>query len=180
MPLNTPQRQSGFAMMEVLVTALIVAIGISGVGVLLMRSVQGTQDNSQRSQAMWIVQDFVGRLRANSTAAKSGDYEKTVTSLNCSAPPAVQCTGNQACSAGDMATYDSWISVCGFDPQTFDSPADFVVNPTLSSSCTLIDSRNDCVQYTVNLEWDTKLATESETAAERINRNNYTMVVEIN
>ena len=179
--MSITSKQSGFAMMEALITALIIAIGISGVGVLLMRSIQGTQDNSQRSQAMWIVQDFVGRLRANSVAAKASAYAVSIDKAACANAPAVLCSNDDAsCNSSDMATYDSWVTVCGFDSTVFDAPADFVVNPVLNSECTLTNSRNECVQYTVDLQWDTKLAKESAVAEERTNTNNYSMVVEVN
>ncbi len=49
---NRVKPEHGFAMIEALVTALIVAIGVSGVGVLLMRAIQGTQDSAQLSQTL--------------------------------------------------------------------------------------------------------------------------------
>lgn len=67
-------KQTGFAMIEIMVTVVIIAIAISGMGLLLLRAVQGTQDSAQLSQGMWIVQDYVGRIRANPDGAKGGFY----------------------------------------------------------------------------------------------------------
>lgn len=195
--------QQGFAMIEVLVTAVIVAIGISGMGILLMRAIQGTQDSAQQSQAMWIVQDFVGRIRANSDGARRGDYVINGAE-NCDAPPAAICAdyntsatkvNSAICNSNQMSTFDRWISVCGMTSNTgananskvFDSPAEFVVNPVLTSTCTNTSTRvstssgqPDCIQYDVKLTWQTRIAKSSADAAERINENTYSMLLELN
>jgi type IV pilus modification protein PilV len=182
---NITKSQHGFAMIEVMVTALIIAIGVSGVGVLLMRSIQGTQDNSQKSQAMWVVQDFAGRIRANSPAAKSGDYIGTESGTSCSTEPSPMCAAHNNiasgnCNSSQMAQYDKWITVCGVSASTIDSPTDFLASPSLSSECTLRDARNDCVQYLLDLQWNTKLLTETSDASKRVRTNNYSMILEVN
>lgn len=171
-------------MIEALVTVVIVAIGVSGVGVLLLRSVQATQDNSQKSQAMWIVQDYIGRIRANSPGAKSEAYAGTFTKEVCESQPATICsaipgTDAEVCDSTQMATFDTWITICGMDDDSFDTPADFIVNPVLTSSCES-GTPGNCVQYLVNLQWNTKLITESDISGERVNTNNYSMVMEVN
>ena len=188
------QAYLGFAMIEILITAVILAVGLSGVGVLLLRSIQATQDTSQQSQAIWMVQDFVGRIRANPEGARAGAYEFSGI-LDCSEEnkPAIQCAdtaNNDAseCSAEQLAIYDRWLSVCGSDPLTFDSSADFVINPELTSTCTLSEATRfssfsgnpDCIQYFIELEWDTKRQQSGDNNAERDYRNIYTMIVELN
>ncbi len=191
---RNPQ-QSGFAMIEVLVTAVIIAIGVSGLGILLMRVIQGTQDSSQQSQAIWMVQDFVGRIRANSEGARRGDYV-LADKMNCTTPPAKICAEHYkngtevaaaTCDPTEMATYDKWITVCGLSSSVYDSSADFITNPQLTSDCSLTIARvstqsgsSDCVQYNVNLEWDTQIKKGSTSASKRIQKNSYSMVVEVN
>ena len=182
------KKQDGFAMIEALVTALIVAIGISGAGVLLMRAIQGTQDSGQQSQAMWIVQDFVGRMRANSPAAKAGDYVVDAP-VDCSARPticsaysinSISTSGNTPeCTSTEMAISDIWQTVCGIDEDIKDSPSEFMVQPTLISACTIPDVDN-CLQYNVSLNWLTKLPKGSSVAAERTSTNSFSIVVEVN
>jgi len=188
---NRVKPEHGFAMIEALVTALIVAIGVSGVGVLLMRAIQGTQDSAQLSQAMWIVQDFVGRMRANPDAAKQNLYTIDA-AINCDNRPAVMCAahnnaGNStssdlvACSNSQMATFDIWITVCGISDDILDSPSDFIANPILTSTCPIVDAvTNECILYNVDLSWSVKLTTGSATASERTNTNNYSLAVELN
>lgn len=187
MPLTT--KQNGFAMMEALITALIVAIGVSGVGVLLLRSIQATQDSSQQSQAMWIVQDFAGKLRSNSAAARNGDYIGQTRVTDCANLPTMCASYNinglvtssvVNCDPDVMAAYDTWTTVCGLDSDSFDTPSDFIANPNLNTLCEQRDIDNDCVRYNITLTWDTKLAKGSDTANERTNTNDYTMTVEVN
>ena len=188
-------QQRGFAMMEVLVTAIVLSIGISGVGMLLIRAVQSTQDSSQQTQAMWIVQDYIGRIRANPEGARAKDYEITV-AIDCDSTPNTMCadhrdgnseTSASSCTASQMANYDRWITVCGIDEDTMDSSSEFIINPQLTASCTLTDTRvstssgqPDCVQYDVTLTWGTRLQQSGDSAAERTNQSSYNMVVELN
>ncbi|MFT6153633.1 MAG: type IV pilus modification protein PilV [Bermanella sp.] len=196
MPLNTPQRQSGFAMLEALITSVIVAIGLSGVGVLLLKSVHSTQDSAQQTQAVWIVQDFVGRIRANSEGARNGQYvvDNDANTIDCDTLVTKMCaahfiedddksTSNTIadCDSNEMATFDKWITACDINDEIYDSPSDFIANPVLLSTCTLTEIVTDlCYQYQVQLTWDTTLVKGSSVAAERTNTNSYSIVVEVN
>ncbi|NVK38521.1 MAG: type IV pilus modification protein PilV [Gammaproteobacteria bacterium] len=197
------KKASGFAMVEVMVTVAIITIGISGMGLLLLRAIQGTQDSAQQSQAMWIVQDFVGRMRANPEGARGGFYVLAPENIDCTTPPNNLCAetyqGNAEVAASNctvdpnaptvntMATFDNWISTCGLSTTIYDSPSDFVINPQLTSVCTATSTRAstytkqpDCTQYQVTLTWQTKLNKESKTEEERTNQNEYSMIVEFN
>ncbi len=191
------KHQSGFALIEVLVTSVIIAIGVSGLGILLMRVIQGTQDSAQQSQAMWIVQDFVGRIRSNSEGGRGGGYELATTSATfCDNPPARICaeyykSGAEVsavdCIPPEMAIFDKWITVCGIASNIYDSPSDFILNPRLVSTCSRTIPRvssyagtPDCIQYDVTLTWDTRITQASSDASERIQQNTFTSVVELN
>lgn len=189
------QRQLGFAMIEVMVTVAIITIGVSGMGVLLMRAIQGTQDSAQQSQAMWIVQDYVGRMRANPEGARARYYELDPITIDCITKPKMCAETYQGmaevpaavCSVSEMAIFDNWISTCGLSTTIYDSASDFVVNPALTSTCTANSARvssesnqPDCVQYEVELTWETKITKGSSVEDERINQNDYSLVVEFN
>lgn len=58
-------RQSGFSMIEVLVTMVILAIGLLGVAGLQIASVRNTQVAAQRSIATQQAYDIAERMRAN-------------------------------------------------------------------------------------------------------------------
>jgi len=197
------KRQSGFAIIEVAVTILIITVAISGMGLLLLRAVQSTQDSSQQSQAMWIVEDYVGRLRANPEGAKGRFYELSPEDIDCRTPPDNLCAetyqANNEVAAADcsfdrnspgenkMAEFDNWISTCGLAANAYDSPSDFIVNPRLTSVCTATSNRvtnytgqEDCVEYLVTLKWQTKINKASVTESERIQENEYSMAVRVN
>lgn len=151
--------QSGFAMIEVMVTVVIIAIGISGMGLLLLRAVQGTQDSAQLSQAMWIVQDYIGRIRANPDGARGGFYVMDSDDINCAPasapaqcadtykqPSGVNTSGNwvaaEDCSVNPannlMAVYDNWATTCSLHSSLkslYDSPSNFIVGSQLISEC---------------------------------------------
>ncbi len=197
-------RQRGFALIEVLVTAVIVAIGISGLGVLLMRAIQGTQDSAQHTQAMWIVQDFVGRIRANAIGARKGDYVLAATNASfcANSRPAQICAdyfdgtpkAASNCTETPMAIFDTWVTVCGmtvrldpnaagYDPEDniFDSPSEFIINPVLTSACT----QNHLTRVSTSgggldcIQYVVTLNWDTR-ITDRVASNSYSMVVELN
>jgi type IV pilus modification protein PilV len=194
-------RQNGFAMIEIMVTAVILAIGISGMGVLLLKSIQSSQDNSQKSQGMWIVQDLVGRMRANSEGMRAKAYE-TSGAVNCT--QVKMCSdynddgfkSSESCTTREMANFDRWITACGVSAQVYDaasdtylydSPADSIINPELNVTCTDTTDRtssysgeDDCVRYFIELTWDTKLQQGAPDAADRTFKSQFSMVMESN
>jgi type IV pilus modification protein PilV len=190
-------RQNGFALIEVLVASVIIAIGVSGLGILLMRVIQSTQDSAQQSQAMWMVQDYVGRIKSNAQGARLGQYELGITPITfCDDLPAQVCAeyytngdevAAQNCDAIQMATFDKFITVCGISPDVFDDASDFVLNPTLLSKCSTKITRmstgaavEDCIKYDITLSWDTRITKTSKEADERIQKNSFSTVVELN
>lgn len=190
-------KQHGFAMIEVLVTAIIFAIGISGMGVLLLKTIQSTQDNAQRSQGMWIVQDFIGRIRANPEAALTNAYEGSQASSDCK-PATVVCAtytngGDTVseCDAAQMATFDIWSSICGFDTSStgkvFENPSEFLIEPELTSSCINPNAgAASCIEYNILLSWTTRQlqafeeTDDPEKPGGLMYKNTYEMNVEFN
>jgi len=62
-------RESGYLMIEVLITMFILAIGLLGVVGLQARSQQAETDSYQRTQALVLLRDMADRISANRTAA---------------------------------------------------------------------------------------------------------------
>jgi type IV pilus modification protein PilV len=189
------RNQTGFAMVEVMVTVVIITIGVSGMGMLLMRAIQGTHDSAQQSQAMWIVQDYVGRMRTNPEGALAGFYELNPADIDCTQRPPI-CVETyqdgaevsaQVCNTTQMANFDNWITTCGLNTTIYDSASDFIVNPTLQSTCTDTSPRQSqitfqpsCIQYEVILTWDTKIKKGSSEGSERTNQNDFSIIVGLN
>jgi type IV pilus assembly protein PilV len=61
--------QSGYLMIEVLITMFILAIGLLGVVGLQARAEQAETDSYQRTQALILAQDMADRISANRTVA---------------------------------------------------------------------------------------------------------------
>jgi type IV pilus assembly protein PilV len=65
---------SGFTLIEVLVTLVIVAIGLLGLAGLQMSSLNNQLEAYQRAQAMLLLHDMANRIQVNSASARSGGY----------------------------------------------------------------------------------------------------------
>jgi type IV pilus assembly protein PilV len=67
--LKISHRQSGFSMIEVLVTLIILLVGLLGLAGLMVQSQRSEMESYQRVQAMVLLQDMVARISANRLAA---------------------------------------------------------------------------------------------------------------
>lgn len=80
-------RQAGVSLIEVLITALVLAIGLLGLASLQANSLVGNQQSYMRSQATSLAYDMSDRLRANKTAALDGDYNSGfAATVGCAVP----------------------------------------------------------------------------------------------
>lgn len=68
------KHQSGFSLLEVLVTILILAIGLLGLAGLIASSMRNNHGAFYRTQAVWLAYDISDRMRANRQLALSGSY----------------------------------------------------------------------------------------------------------
>ena len=71
MPLILRSQQSGFTLIEVLVAALVLAIGILGLATTMLLGLKSDQGAYFRSQASAIAYDMADRIRLNRDAAAS-------------------------------------------------------------------------------------------------------------
>ena len=72
--MNPSDQQAGFTLIEVLVTLIIIAIGLLGLGALQLNTMNNSFDTYQRALVGSIVDDMAARIRMNSQAARAGDY----------------------------------------------------------------------------------------------------------
>ncbi|WP_282343008.1 type IV pilus modification protein PilV [Pseudomonas sp. PS02288] len=103
--MNDISRQSGFSMIEVLVTFLLITIGILGMVALQGKTIAYTKDSSQRNTAAMLADDLFELIRANPDAilsadgnlkASTGDYYKAKGSDFPSAPSSCATTPSSA------------------------------------------------------------------------------------
>nr|WP_217631884.1 type IV pilus modification protein PilV [Thiohalomonas denitrificans] len=69
------RRATGFSMIEVLVTVIIISVGLLGLAALQSKAQQAELESYQRTQALILLQDMVNRIHANGGTA--GCYDIT-------------------------------------------------------------------------------------------------------
>ncbi len=72
--MKTIRMHTGFTLIEVLVSIVIVSFGLLGVAGLLSTGLKSTQGSLQRTQASLLAYDMADRMRMNRAAARNGDY----------------------------------------------------------------------------------------------------------
>ena len=101
-----PQRtsQGGFTLLEVLVSALILAIGLVGVAGLQTMSLKNNQSAYMRSQATALAYDLADRMRSNVDAANAGSYDPAAAAAQASCTTAIGCSTQQM-AQNDMSEW---------------------------------------------------------------------------
>src|ERR1700679_2100603 len=96
-------RTSGFTIVEVLVSLVILSIGLLGIAKLVLYSAHSNDSAYLRSQATQLAYEILDNMRANPTAVGLGSY---TTPLSAAAtPPGVNCV-TASCPPANLALYD--------------------------------------------------------------------------
>lgn len=104
----------GFTLIEILVALVVVSVGLLGVATLQVRGQQFNQVAYFRTQATFLAQDMMERMRINSDRtgngksgnADDGGYETTISSINdCDDNDSNMCNDNN-CTPSELAKYD--------------------------------------------------------------------------
>ena len=98
--------QGGFSLIEVLVSALILSIGLVGVAGLQAMSLKNNQSAYMRSQASAMAYDLADRMRTNVAAANSGMYDPTAAAVHASCSTTVGCSPQQM-AQNDLAEWSA-------------------------------------------------------------------------
>ncbi len=131
--------QKGFTLLEVLIAALVLSLGLLGIAGMQIISLKNTNSAYQRAQATQLAYDIIDRMRANrDEAEKSGSdyavaYSKTYTaSTACETKP---------CDPSAMASYDvaNW---------------KFALAATLPSGNGSVSIDTASKMVTVDIRWD--------------------------
>jgi len=131
--------QSGFSMLEVLISLVIIAIAMLGAAGLQLNVLRLNKGSQSRTQAIFLVSDMAERMEANKVAAVAGNYSQALT--NASGVAATDCS-TSACDAPTLAAWD--ISQWG---QTIST-----VLPQASWSITTQAVANP-ITYTLYIQW---------------------------
>lgn len=100
---GAPSRQRGFTLLEVMIALVIFSIGLLGLADLQIKSVDYNNGAYQRSQASFLINDIMDRMRANKDEALNGNYDIN-TGTN---PPNASCDGTGSnCNAASQIAAD--------------------------------------------------------------------------
>jgi type IV pilus assembly protein PilV len=129
-PYKTPSNNSGFTLIEVLVTIVVVSIGLLGLAGLQISGLRANVSSEARSKATLLANDIIERMRANPLGVHNGavpaddnQYANITTAgINCAANPAPFCSNSSlgpaatCTTAAQMAAFDAWVWACGLPP----------------------------------------------------------------
>lgn len=109
------KHQSGLNLVEILVAALILSVGLLSLAGLQVSSLKSAQNSTQKQQAAFMIHELFERMRANRAAVISGDYNITEAEsvTLCSAGLGKDCAGSGVCTAAETAAYDLFTIQCG-------------------------------------------------------------------
>ncbi len=174
MPMNiiSPHRQCGATLVEVLIAAIIIGIGLLGIASLQVKALQGSTNAEFRAKATDLAWALADRIRANLTADNSylannnynTDPENTISSCptgaavpDCTMIPGGSEIAEGSCSASDIAAEDIEEIFCGADFGIDDQ----LPGGTLQLTCTDIDTTDSdaCTEgseMTITITWQTR------------------------
>jgi type IV pilus assembly protein PilV len=98
------KNEKGFTLLEVLVAVLVFSFGLLGIAGMMTISVRNNHNGYLRTQANFLAENMMDRMRANPTALWNGQYNGTA------AIGTADCTLAQPCNFQQLALYDtqSW------------------------------------------------------------------------
>jgi len=144
--LTRKQNNSGFSLLEILISLVVLSIGVMGLGGLQIAALKGSNESHFRNEASLLMMDLADRMRANLDAVGAGQYESANAAI-CGTPPAKLCH-QTACSSAEMATYDLYSMAC--------RARNSLPQGTVTISCT----NNDCAtaneikkDHTIRIAW---------------------------
>ncbi|MBF0190704.1 MAG: type IV pilus modification protein PilV [Magnetococcales bacterium] len=100
--IRAPDPRSGFTLLEVLITLVIVAVGLLGLAKLQLNAIRFTQSAQLRTQALLLGHDILERMRTNRTMALNGAYTIGFEALH---PDPSDCQATP-CTPAQMAAHD--------------------------------------------------------------------------
>lgn len=116
-PSRKSQIQSGFSLIEVMVAAMILSIGILGVASLQVVGLKGTHQSTMKIQAMNIVSSLTERMHANKLGVTNGSYVDSSANFVCN--EVEDCSFTTAnCTSAQIAKIDLDNLICGYKAGT--------------------------------------------------------------
>jgi type IV pilus assembly protein PilV len=106
--LKSKAASGGFSLIEVLIAAFVIAIGVLGVSSAQLISIKNNQSAYYRSQANFLAMDILDRMRANPDGVQNGFYNNIDTATTTPSAALPNCATNaNGCSSQEIATADA-------------------------------------------------------------------------
>ncbi|HIO97673.1 MAG TPA: type IV pilus modification protein PilV [Leucothrix sp.] len=103
---KVPLKNTGFSLLEILISLVIMSVGMMGLAGLKLVAIKGTNEAHFRHEASLLMADLADRMRANEEAVDNGTYELS-TAVDLSTAPSPDCS-SKACTADELAKYDQY------------------------------------------------------------------------
>lgn len=156
-------------MVEIMATLLVVTVGLIGLGGMQLQANRSIQDSGNRSQAIWVMDDLMNRIRANGLNAPAYDTNGGI--VDC-AVEATQCAdshdgaarvaSNGACTNATLAEFDLIDVACASSAAvegsvfTRGKPIDQLANPELTVVVDTFGLNASGYEVTITLAWDVR------------------------
>lgn len=128
--MNTPHTNNGFTLLEVLVAVLVFSFGLLGIAGMMTISVKSNHNGYLRTQASFMAENMMDRMRANPTALWNGWYAGTA------AQGTLNCNLGNPCDYQNLAAYDmqAWADSLAVTLPNGQGTINCVANSALPSS----------------------------------------------
>ncbi len=167
---------SGFSLIEVLISLLVLGIGLLGLGSLQVTSVKGSENAHSRNVANMLAFNLADRMRSNPLGVAAGAYDLPV---NCTTNER-QCRVNTFCDPTQVARYDVQEVMCGsrITTRRDGGVANLLVAGTLDVSCAGACGAPN-MPHVITIGWGQRRVNKNQ-SVDAVNRlNNLTIAISV-
>lgn len=152
---RVPKTAAGFALLEVLIAALVLSLGVLTIIALQARTVNEYRDSKMRQYATVLAGDLADRIRANRVAAAAYADSNFAAAADkaCAASAATPCTAAEL-AADDLYHWQTYLNMLGFNVGTGNASEDTTV---------AIDTASTPARVVINMRWSSRGSVQSVT-----------------
>lgn len=147
------RKQAGLNLIEVLIAALVLSIGMLGLAGLQLATLKTAQNTTAQQHATMLASNLLERMRSNRDAALSGEYvvtDETCASRNRSTADCK--TG--ACTSSELADYDITEVLCGVYSAAATNNTGGISEQLLDSKLTVACGAGGCANVIdISIDW---------------------------
>jgi type IV pilus assembly protein PilV len=138
--------QSGFTIIEVLISVLVISIGLLGMAGLQTTGIQQSHNSYLKTQASMLAYDMADRMRSNLQGVAAGNYNSVDNGTLDLIGTEPACATSDACTAAETANVDIY--------QWTSADTEGALAKALPSGHGMVE--NDGGVFTITVMWDEK------------------------